>query len=91
MMASSHAEAEQGISSRMLWGKVKPWSLFTKLRVEPGVPAHFLTVLQPHRQPAETVAQATAITYEGSGAFSVRLAQGSVSIAANGSWNVVRQ
>ena len=97
MMASSRGEqAEQGVSSRMLWGNVKPWSLFTKVSVEPGAPVHFLSVLQPHRQSADTVARATKIQYlyESSqgGAFSVHLAQGtvSVSIAANGSWGVVR-
>ena len=97
MMASSRGkQAEQGVSSRMLWGNVKPWSLFTKVSVEPGAPVHFLSVLQPHRQSADTVARATKIQYlyESSqgGAFSVHLAQGtvSVSIAANGSWGVVR-
>ena len=96
MMTTSSDEADQGVSSRMLWGPVKPWSLFTKVNVQAsGVPLHFLSVLVPHNKSAETIAQGTHIHHEVAniGAFSVALSSYGVkvSIATNGSWDVVRQ
>ena len=93
-MASSGEQEppEQGVSSRMLWGKVKPFSLYSKAQMRPGFPVHFLSVLQAHQLSPEGVAQGIGVQPEGShaGAFSVRVQGARVAIASDGSWAVAR-
>ena len=88
--------ATHGLASKMLWGKIKPWSVFAKRSaLRPSEPVHFLSILAPHsdKKPASILAEAIAVNASSpNGSYEVcfRDSAASVTIDAKGDWAVRR-
>ena len=88
--------ATHGLASKMLWGKIKPWSVFAKRSaLRPNERFHFLSILAPYgdNKTASSLAAAIAVNANPrNGSYHVCFhdSAASVTIDAEGHWGVRR-